>query len=255
MPGSPTGPRGCRRPPAASCGRWRTPRPGTRRCPPDSGRARGATRASRPAAEQRPERSARRWPRSGSVGIRQVGGGRAVVRVDDELDRVADVVEAARPASNRDSGRWSCRRRRSSTAVRPPPPGTDPGRTTGTAPAVCTRSRMLRLNRIRLSPRDVIAQHQLIRAEAQRKEQLPPEASPIGDAARPVVLGEDVVLALRVVELLRRGPDDDVVVRQLAEVEARLLDRRAPAMRHRRQVPHEEHRQSFLGDLVHRVPA
>jgi hypothetical protein len=43
-------------------------------------------------------------------------------------------------------------------------------------------------------------------------------------AAGAVVVGVDVVFALRIVKLLRARADDDVVVGELAEIDARLGD-------------------------------
>ena len=62
----------------------------------------------------------------------------------------------------------------------------------------------------------------------------------------------DVVVAARVIELGRLRPDEDVVVGQLAEVEARLGDDEI-GRGDRRQILHEEHRQAFVRDLVDRA--
>ena len=113
------------------------------------------------------------------------------------------------------------------------------------------RSRMFRLKRIRLSGADVVAQDDLIRAEPEREQQLSPERSE-RDAAGSVVLGEDVVVAARVVELARARPDDHVVVGQLAEIDARLVDLQVDRGL-RRQIADEQDRQSFAGHLVDRA--
>ena len=97
----------------------------------------------------------------------------------------------------------------------------------------------------------IVREQRLHRSEAQREQQLAPERAD-ADAARSVVGREDVVLALRVVELLRLRLDEDVVVRQLAEVEARLGHRQVDGG-HRRQVADEQRRQAFTRDLVDRA--
>ncbi len=110
---------------------------------------------------------------------------------------------------------------------------------------------MFRLKRIRLSGADVVAEHDLIRAEAKRKEQLSPEGSQ-RHAAGAVVLREDIVVATRVVELTRARAHDHVVVGQLTEVDARLVDLQIDRAL-RRKVAHEQDGQSFAGHLVHRT--
>ena len=94
---------------------------------------------------------------------------------------------------------------------------------------------------------DVVVERDLIRAEAQREHE--PSAERFErEAAAARVLREDVLVAARVVELARPRVDDDVVVRQLAEVEARFLNGQ---LRHRfrRQVAHVQHRKPFAGHL------
>ena len=67
------------------------------------------------------------------------------------------------------------------------------------------------------------------------------------DAARAGILVVDVVFALRIVELLRVGPDDDVVAGELAEVDAGFGDVDVGG-RHRRQILDEQDRQAFGRD-------
>ena len=99
--------------------------------------------------------------------------------------------------------------------------------------------------------RDVVGEQQLVVAEAGGEGQLLPERVE-DDAAGPLVGGEDVVVTLGVVELARLGLDDGVLVRQLAEIQARLGDRQVHGG-HRRQVADEEHRQALAGHLVDRT--
>jgi len=103
-----------------------------------------------------------------------------------------------------------------------------------------TRSRIRRLKRIRLSG-----------PMTQRERHPPPERGE-RHAARSAVPGGDVLLAARVVELGRLGPDDHVVARQLAEVDARLVHRDAGRGR-RGQILHEEDGQALRIDLVDRA--
>ena len=70
---------------------------------------------------------------------------------------------------------------------------------------------------------DVVAEDDLIRAEPQREEQLSPQRAE-RHAALAGVSRRLVVVAARVVELRRARADDDVVVGELAEVDARLVD-------------------------------
>ena len=101
---------------------------------------------------------------------------------------------------------------------------------------------------------DVVAEQNLQRLEAEAEEQPagePADAHAVGAA----VDGLDVLFAfgLRVVKLLRVGVHEHVVVRQLAEVDARLLD--VDVARHRRlrrDVLHEQNRQPLLRHFVHR---
>ena len=111
-----------------------------------------------------------------------------------------------------------------------------------------TRSPIARLKRMRLSGVDAVVQHDLIGAESEREEQLAAERRE-RHAALAVVLLEHVVVAPRIVELACFGLDDDVVARELAVVEARLVDRER-RRRHRREIADEEHGQPFAGHLV-----
>src|SRR6516164_3190391 len=58
-------------------------------------------------------------------------------------------------------------------------------------------------------------------------EQRAPRGLADRNTIRTVIRRIDVVLALGIVELRRAGPDDDVAVRALAEIDARLGDRRS----------------------------
>ena len=68
----------------------------------------------------------------------------------------------------------------------------------------------------------------------------------------PFVRRVDVVLASRVVEFARARLDEDVIVRELAVVDRRLVDLQVDR-RLRRQVLDEQHRQAFRRHLVHRT--
>ena len=71
-------------------------------------------------------------------------------------------------------------------------------------------------------------------------------------AASPLVVGEHVVVAARVVELLGLRLDEHVIVRQLAEVDGRL--RHLEVRRRReRQVLDEQDRQALFRDFVDRA--
>ena len=63
---------------------------------------------------------------------------------------------------------------------------------------------------------------------------------------------ETLSVPLRVVKLVGIGVDDHVVVRELPEVEARLIDGEV-SLGAWRKVPEEEHRKPFLGHLVDRT--
>ncbi len=87
-------------------------------------------------------------------------------------------------------------------------------------------------------------------AEADRKEQAPPEAGH-RHAAFAGVRGEDVVVAARIIELLGPRPHEHVIGRQLAEVDRRLRHVEIHRGR-RREIADEEHREPFGRDFVDR---
>ena len=249
-PAPPTGLPCCRRRPVDPCGRSRTSPPGSRRSSADSASAARSPagifvdrreQAGEGPAERRGDRVAR---------IDHVVGGGAVVGVDDHLDAVADVVDAAGAL-------------RVGIAIAGRVGVLDPEQ-----PALVDRQ--VRIGVVVEERRDqadalgdaaviedaalggqIVRQQRLHRSEAQREQQLASERAD-ADAARARVGREDVVLALRIVELACLRLDEDVVVRQLAEVEARLGYRQVDGGL-RRQVADEQRRQAFAGDLVHRA--
>ena len=95
---------------------------------------------------------------------------------------------------------------------------------------------------------DIAAEQDLLRLEP-HGEQQPSAERRDRHSARSRVRGRDVVVALRIVELLGGRADEDVVVRQFAEVEAGLRDGQVDGRR-RRQILDVEHRQAFLRHLI-----
>ena len=87
--------------------------------------------------------------------------------------------------------------------------------------------------------------------ELDREEQAPQEPAD-RHATGAFVERRFVVLAARIVELGLFRADEDVAVRELAEVDARLVDSKAFG-RDRRQIADVEHRQALGGDLIDRA--
>ena len=71
--------------------------------------------------------------------------------------------------------------------------------------------------------RQIIREQQLQIAKAGGKQQLPPRRAD-GHAALTRVIGKDVLLTRRIIELLALGLDVDAIIRQLAEVDFGALD-------------------------------
>jgi hypothetical protein len=99
--------------------------------------------------------------------------------------------------------------------------------------------------------RDVVGEQRLERPEADAEQRLAPERSH-GDAAGAVVDRVDVVFAARIVELLGGRVDEHVLLGEVAEVDARLVDREIDR-RLGRQVLDEEDGQPLGRDLVDRA--
>ena len=97
--------------------------------------------------------------------------------------------------------------------------------------------------------RDLGAQEDAVGAEADGEEEPPPDGSDL-DAALPLVGRVDVLVARRVVDLLGPRPHEHVVVGHLAEVDLRPRDAERRLGGHRRDVLHVELGQPLPRDAV-----
>src|SRR5207237_7590114 len=94
---------------------------------------------------------------------------------------------------------------------------------------------------------DLVRDEQVQITEASREEQAVPERAD-ADAALPAEVRR-LAAAVGPVELVLRGVDDDVIARELAEVDARLVDLR---LTDRRDVLHREERAAVRSDRADR---
>ncbi len=182
------------------------------------------------------------------AGIREVEGDLAVVGIDDDLHRVPDVVDAA-------GGRRVRIARTRGVGVPDPaqsPVGHDQVRVRVVGEERCDRGHPLTnlpVEHHASLGADVVAQQDLQRAESKAEQQLSPEA--LDRHATLTRIGrKDVVVALRVVELLGLRANEDIVVRPFPVVERRLVQREVHG-RFGRQVLDEQDGQPLLRDLVH----
>ena len=185
------------------------------------------------------------------LGVGQIERHRAVVGVDDDLHRVADVVDpgggprririlVADRVGVQDPDQLAVRDDQVRVVVVAEEWG-NRGHAVDDVPVIQDPT-----------GRADLAAEQDVRGPEPGREPHPAQQPGDLDPAGPVIHGGDVFVPLRVVELFGVGVHDDVVVRQLAEVDARLVYGDVHR-RGRRQVLDEQHRQPFLGDLVDRA--
>ena len=182
---------------------------------------------------------------------------RAVVGVDGHLDAVAQVVDA--PAVQPVVARVRIRARRGEAVEHPHQPPLvaeddvrigvegEERRDRGDALADVASHQQPALRR------DVVAERQPGEIAAVEGDEQPPEQAAERDAARALVRGDAVGVALRVVELLLPRLHVDVGVGELAEVDLRPRDR---DVRHRalhRHVAEQQLRQALGREPVDRV--
>ena len=184
--------------------------------------------------------------------IGEVVIGRAVVRVDDHLYGIADVVQAV--GRGRRVGIVVAHRigiaNPEQAAVRD-----DHVRVFVVSQKRCDRRQPVGDVAMVENPAlggNVVAEENLQRLKPDAEQDLSSEAAD-HDAVFARIGGLDVLIALGIVKFLRLGVDEHIVVRQLAEVDARLGDLNFRDRRLRRNILHEQHRQAFLRDFVDRA--